>query len=185
MAYIAEAETESLTGESGAEAGILASLGLNGYQFAAQLLNFVLVIAIVWWLILRPLVRTLEARRKMIDESLEKAKQVVTALSMSEVKFQERIDEAKVEANKLIERAHDSATTAAVSMKQKAHKEIEMLVNQAKKNINIDRERMQTELRDETVALVIATMEKMLEKKYSDTDDKKMVAEVLKELSSR
>ena len=98
------------------EETLAASLGLNGQLFAFQLLNFAIVSAIIWFLILKPLTKTLEERKKVIDESLDKAKQVETNLQMSEVKFQEKLDEAKVKANKVIEKSHSEAEILSETM---------------------------------------------------------------------
>lgn len=162
--------------------GVLGSLGLNGQLFAFQLINFAIVAAIVWFLILKPLTKKMEERRVMINESLDKAKEVETALAMSEIKFQERIDEAKAEANKVVERAHADAVAVADSMKVKAKREIQLLIDQAKRNIQIERDDAMQKVREEAGTLILASIRKILGETFDEKKDKKMIDEFLKKL---
>ena len=81
---IVETQAEVTHGTTVADEGLAASLGLNGQLFAWQLLNFAVVAAIVWFLILKPLTSKLEERKKLIDDSLDKAKEIETNFETSE-----------------------------------------------------------------------------------------------------
>lgn len=179
----AHVEVDSHSATAGGES-LPASLGLNGQLFAFQLLNFAVVAAIVWFLILKPLTTKLEERKKLIDDSLDNAKKVETNLQMSEQKYQDKLDEAKVEANKLIEKAHAEADGLAGDMKEKAKAEIENLIAHAKKNIQAEKEEVMEGIKKETVNLVVAAVEKIMSEKLTDDKDKKLIEETLKGLKS-
>lgn len=161
---------------------VAASLGLNGQLFAFQLLNFAIVAAIVWFLILKPLTKKLEERKNLIDESLDKTKQVDANLQMAEQKFQERIDEAKAEASKIIEKAFGEGEKLTIEMKKRAQKEIEIVVDQARRNIKIEKEEMVADLKQETVNLIVAALEKILSEKVDSKKDKELIEETIKGL---
>ncbi len=160
--------------------GVLGSLGINGSLFVFQLINFALVATIVWFLILKPLTKKMEERKNIIDESLDRAKEIETNLKMSEVKFQEKLEEAKKEANIIVAGAQEDATRLQEKMKQQTKDEVEALIIQAKKNIEVEKGEMQTSLRRETVEIVVAAMEKILGEKMNDKNDKKFVEDILK-----
>ncbi len=162
------------------DVGVLDNLGINGQLFVFQLINFAIVGAIVWFLILKPLTKKMEERRTLIDESLDKAKEVETNLAMSERKFQERVDEAKVESNRMIAKATEEAMAVSGDMKKKAKEEIELLVKQAKKNIEIDREDMRTEIRKETASMIVAALKKILQQDLDPKMDAKYIETILK-----
>ncbi|MBP9732023.1 MAG: F0F1 ATP synthase subunit B [Candidatus Magasanikbacteria bacterium] len=166
--------------ETTADAGVLASLGINGPLFLFQLLNFAIVAVILWFLILKPLTKKMEERKNIIDESLDRAKEVETNLKMSEVKFQEKLEQAKKESNEIVASAQEEATRVQESMKQKTKDDVEALVVAAKKNIEIEKTEMQANLRKETVEIVVAAMEKILNEKMDDKKDKKFVEDILK-----
>src|SRR3989344_1738676 len=138
LTNIAHASEE--TASSAAEGGVLADLGINGTLFVFQLINFALVSVILWFLILKPLTKKMSERQKMIDDSIDNAKKIETNLGMSERKYQERIDQAKVDANKVIEKSQQEALALGETMKDKAKNDIEQLVEQARRNIKVERD---------------------------------------------
>lgn len=173
-----------LTLESAAESsqkeGLLASLGLNPQLFIFQLINFVIVIVVVWFLILKPLTKKLDERRQIIDESLDKAKEVESNLMMSEQKFQETLTQAKIEANAIIQKAHDEVEKMSKNMKDKTKKELADVIEKVKKSIAADKEEMKAEIKKETVDLVILTAEKILGEKLDDKKDEEFIRDILK-----
>jgi len=181
--YTAESTAETQAQATAGDEGLAASLGLNGQLFAFQLLNFVVVAAIVWFLILKPLTSKLEERKKLIDESLDKAKEVETNLEMSEQKYQEKLDEAKREANKVIEQAHSEGEKLGTEMKEKAKAEVEKIVQQTKKNIAAEKESMLESVRSEAADLVVAALEKVLGEKIDGEKDKRLVEDSLKKIN--
>ncbi len=175
-------ETHAITGHEEETGGVAASLGLNAQLFVFQLLNFAIVAAILWFLILKPLTKKLEERKKIINDSLDKAQEVETNLMMSQQKFQEKIDEAKVEANKIIEKAYEDSEKLGAEMKIKAKKEIELLVDQAKRNIQIEKEETIQGLKNETVNLIMAVVEKVINEKMTDKKDQELIEDSLKNI---
>ena len=166
-----------------ANESVAASLGLNGQLFVFQLINFAIVAAIVWFLILKPLTSKLEERKKIINDSLEKAKEVEANLVMSNQKFEERISEAKTEGNKIIAKATTDAEELAVSMKAKAKEEIENLVAQARGKIKDEKEEVMQGIKTETAGLIVAVVEKVLNEKLTDKKDQELIEESLKNLN--
>ena len=169
-------------GVATADEGLAASLGLNVQLFAFQLLNFAIVAAIVWFMILKPLTSKLEERKNLIDESLDKAKEVETNLARSEKTYEEKLDEAKVEANKVIEKAHAESKTLGENMKMEAKNEVEKLVEHTKKSIAAEKASMPQSVRAEASDLIVAALEKILNEKVDDKSDKKIIEDALAKL---
>ena len=164
------------------EGGVLGSLGINSTLFVFQLVNFALVMAILWFLILKPLTKKMAERQKMINDSIDNVKKIETNLGMSERKYQEKIDQAKVDANKLVEKAQQEAVLAAETMKEKTKKDIEQLVEQARKNIKTERDESINELKQSAAELIIAAAEKILSAKIDVDKDDKIIEEAVKNL---
>lgn len=175
-----ELETQAHTTEVGTDSGVLESLGINGTLFLFQLFNFAIVAGIVWFLILKPLTKKMEERKNLIDESLDRAKEIETNFKMSEVHFKESLETAKKESNAIIASAHTEAEILGEKIKEKTRGEVEVLVAAAKKNIEQEKHEMQATLRKETVEIVVAAMEKILAEKMDDKKDKKFVEDILK-----
>lgn len=170
------------TVEAAAEEGVLASLGINGTLFVFQLINFAIVVVVLWYLILKPLTKKMSERQKMIDDSIDNAKKIESNLGMSERKYQEKIDQAKVDANKFIAKAQEESLLVAEAMKEKTKKEIEQLVEQARKNIKTERDESINELKQQAADLIISAAEKILSAKIDVEKDNKIVEEAVKSM---
>lgn len=189
---MADTTHTSATGHAGdthavteaADQSVIASLGINTQLFVFQLINFAIVGAIVWFLILKPLTKKLEERSKMVAKSVDDAKRIETNLQMSEQQYQNKIDEAKVEANKLLAQAQEEAAGLGAKMKEKAEADVEQLIKQAKSKIAEEKEKMTAELREETGTLVIAAVEKIIGEKVDAKKDAKLIEDSLKGLKS-
>lgn len=159
---------------------ILDILGKIGFDWRMALFNFINFM-IIFWIIKRYVfdstLRFIDERKKNAQETEENFQQSKTELAMAEHKAQGIIDDAKVEANKVVEASADEARAIADKMKDKAKSEIELLVAQAKKNIEIDRRDMQDKLKDETVDLVIKTAKAVLGNKIDSAVDEKIIKE--------
>lgn len=180
IARAAEEATEAAAEHAATgDQGILASLGINGPMFLAQLMNFAIVVAILWFLILKPLTKKLAERQKMIDDSIANSKKIEDTLARGEKDYQDRIDRAKVEANKILEKANAEAGKMGDEMKVKAKKEIESLVETAKRNLKNEQQEMVAGLKKETASFVALAVEKILGEKMDKEKDKKLINETL------
>jgi len=187
IAYAMEEAVEQ-TAEHGAEVaqdvGLLASLGIDWKLFVFQLINFAIVFLILWFLILKPLTKKLEERKDIIDESLEKANKIDDALRKTEIKYQEKIDQAKTEANIIAEQAHINTEKMVDTMKVKAKKDVEDLVTQARLQIQSEREDMMIGVKKEVVELVMQVTEKIIKEKMDEKKDKKIIEDSLGNLKA-
>lgn len=180
-----ETASENFEIEAAESGGLLASLGIQPQLFVFQLINLAIVCLIAWHAILKPLVKKLDERRKLINDSIDKAKEIETNLAMSEQKYQGRIDEAKVAANKVLEAASVEAEQMGEKMKVKAKQDIEFLIVQAKRNIQTERDEAMGAVKSEAVGLIFSVLEKVLPEKMTSENDRKVIEEVLKGLKSQ
>ncbi len=184
-AFASEAATQEATQtteEGGTSGGVLADLGINGTLFVAQFINFALVAMILWFLILKPLTKKMSERQKMIDESIDNAKKIQENLNKSEKEYQTRIDQSKVDANKIMEKTTLAAAAATEEAKVLARKEIEQLVLQARKSIIEEKDIMSAELKAETANFIILALEKVIGEKFDAAKDKAFIEDILKKL---
>jgi F-type H+-transporting ATPase subunit b len=87
---------------------------------------------------------------------------------------------AKVEANKIMEKANCEASQTADVLKAKAKKEIEGVVEQARRNIQIEKEEVMLGLKKETADLMASALEKILNEKIDLKKDKELIENALK-----
>ncbi|MEK7125357.1 MAG: hypothetical protein AAB880_00375 [Patescibacteria group bacterium] len=162
---------------------ILDSFGLNWHLFLFQLANFAIVAVILWFLILKPLSGKLTERQKLIDDSLDNAKKIQDGLAKSEADYKTRMQEARLEAEKLLEAATGEAGKLSEELKAKAKRDIETLVKQAKHNIQAEKGEMMAAFKTEAAHLVGLALEKLINEKMTAEKDKKLIADVVAKLN--
>jgi len=164
---------------------ILDTLGKVGFDWRMGLFNFINFLII--FLILKkyafgPIMKTINERQKKMKEGIDNYERSKSELQMAEQKAQEIIDNAKIEGNKQVEKAYEEAKGVGEEMKKKAKAEIELLITQAKKNIEIDKKEMTEALRKETVELVVMAIEKVLGENLDKGADEKYIKQILSNL---
>ncbi len=180
--YASEVESHE-TQATSQEAGLLGSLGIKGSLFVSQLITFLLVLAIVWFLILKPVTKKMTERQRIIDDSLDQAQKIQEKMTKSEREYQERIDQAKVESNKILEKATSEATDIGNTIKEKAKRDIELLIDQAKRNLQIEKEDMLAAVKKESANLIVSALEKILGEAMTAEADKKNIAAMVSKMT--
>ncbi len=165
-----------------ADAGVLASLGLNGQMFVWQLINFALVGLVVWKMILKPLTQKMDERKKIIDESLDRAETIASQVVKSKEEYDVAISKAKADANVVLAEAKTEAESYKNKMKETTKAEIDSLVLAGKKQLAAERETMMKEVRAEIAGLVTGATEKILRTKMDDKTDQKLISDTVKSM---
>ena len=180
---VAAAETSQETSEhievADGEEGVLASLGLDAQLFAIQLLNFAVVIAILWFLIFKPLTKMMEERRKLVEQGLDDAKESKDQLALSDKKAEVILQKANRQANKIVEDAKNQADDNTKDSVDYARAEVAKVVAQGKKVIEEERGKMMDEVKEDLVDIVVQTSEKVLGKTADAKLDQAWVKEQL------
>ncbi|NCO04619.1 MAG: F0F1 ATP synthase subunit B [Candidatus Magasanikbacteria bacterium] len=161
---------------------ILDTLGKVGFEWKMglfNLINFLIIFFILKKFLFKPITKTINERQKKANQAIDDFSQAKAELQMATQKSQEIIDNAKVEANKILEQSHDDAKVLADELKIKAKADIELLIEQAKKNIAIDKKEMKEELKKETAILVITALEKILTEKFDKETDEKYIEKMI------
>jgi F-type H+-transporting ATPase subunit b len=164
---------------------ILEILGRLGFDWKLALMNLVnvgILFVLLKRYLFRPVIAMIDERRRVIKDGVDNALQAKTELLMAERRAQELIDDAKVEANKIVEVSHNEAKRVGEQIKTKAKEEIELLIAQAKRNIEIDKKEMKDTLRKETVQIVVLAVEKILSEKLDGKRDTALIQDILSTL---
>lgn len=179
---IAYASSEAAAESAASQTGLLASLGIEPKLFIFQLVNFIIVALILWFLILKPLTKKLAERQAIIEESLANAKKAADNLAQSDADYKKHMHAARLEAEKFLDKATGEAGKLSDELKLKAREEIEALVKQAKHNIQLEKEEMMLGFKEEAAGLVALALEKLINEKMTAEKDKKLISEIVNKL---
>lgn len=158
----------------------LATLGIDWKLLIAQIINFIILLAILYKFLYGPIVSMLESRAKRIQKSLKQADEIEKNWEQAKTKEEELLNKARAESKAIIEETRVIAEKEGKLLKEKTKQEIEQLVLQAKEQIKGEKQKMSQELNKEVAGLVIEATQKVLGKHASSKElDKKLIDEVL------
>ncbi|MBI2476800.1 ATP synthase F0 subunit B, partial [Candidatus Uhrbacteria bacterium] len=85
------------------EGNVLGSLGLSPTLFVAQLMNFLIVLLVLWKFAYRPLMKLMQERTARIEEGVQKAEDADRRVTELTKEREDVLREARREAKDLIE----------------------------------------------------------------------------------
>jgi len=176
---IVHAATEAV-GETGAATGPIGTLGINLKLFIAQLINFAVILLVLWRWAYRPLLRIMHERQKTIAEGLDNAKKIETRLEETEQEYRTKINAAKKEAIAIIEQGKTDAAARAATMKKKAEEDMQALLASARAHINAEKDASLRAVREHAAALITETVRRVVSEKMSTKENEEFIRSVLK-----
>ena len=126
-----------------------------------------------------------EAREKALEEAIEGAKRDREAAAKLLAEHKAAIDGARNEAQKLIADARAVAEKMRADLLEKTRGEQTELLDRARRDIGIERDKAIAELRREAVDLAIAGAGKVIEENLDNDKNRKLVESFLSSLSSK
>jgi F-type H+-transporting ATPase subunit b len=145
----------------------------------AQLVNFFLVLGVLWRFALKPLQKVMNDRSNEIELSLRQAKEIEQKLKETDQSKIETILQAKKESQIIIEQASKEATSLREKKINELKQEMEKIVLQTKASLASEKEQMLRETKAEVTDLVIAVSSKILEKNIDLQQNKKFIEQVV------
>jgi F-type H+-transporting ATPase subunit b len=172
--------TEATSGGIGAGAE---ALGLDGRLLAAQIINFIILVLILRKFLYGPIVTLLEQRRKTIEESQQKAKEMEKRYAAFEVEYKQRLDETKKEAKAILDQARTTAQALRAESVAQTQTQTEKMIEKAKHDITNEKEKVMTDIQKEMGALVVAAVKKVIGESVNPELNNTMIEKAIREVS--
>ena len=163
---------------------LLDNLGVDGPKLIAQLINFGIVLFVLWRFAYKPVLEMLETRRQKIAKSMDEAEQIKAELAETQAERDKVMAEANARAEKLIADAKEAAKQVGKAEGERAVKQAEEIIRKAREATEADRERMMAELKAEIGRLVVETTAKVSGKVLTAEDQQRLIDETNKELAA-
>jgi F-type H+-transporting ATPase subunit b len=170
-------ETSHATEASG---GVLGTLGIDLKLFIAQLVNFGIVLFVIWKWVVGPLGKTLTERQEKIEQGLKHAEEIQVERGKFDEKKLNEMKKIRHEADDVLRTATDTANKMKQEIISDAHKQSEKMLKQTEASIAQEKEQMLKEVKSEVATLVVAASEKILQSKLDKPKDQELIKESLK-----
>jgi F-type H+-transporting ATPase subunit b len=162
---------------------LLQTLGIQWTKLIPQLLNFGIVLFVLWKFAYKPVLHVLDVRQKKIAESIENADKIKAELARTEAERQKILADAGDLANKIIADARDAATRVTEQEAQRAIATAEQIIAKAREAAAQERAATFAELKREVGRLVVQTTTTVTGKVLTAEDQKRLAEETQKQLA--
>lgn len=156
-------------------------LGINLPSLLAQIVNFAILLGILYLVAYKPVMRMLDERSRRIKESMEQTEKIKQQVEKAEEEFKKQIEQAGRKGQEIIDRAVLTGEEVGQKAKAEAKKEAEALLARARAEIRRERDEVIDELRQEFADLTILAAGKVIEQSLDKEVHRQLIDRVLEE----
>lgn len=161
--------------------GKVGELGINWHGLVGQVINFALLLAILYVIGYRPIRRMLDERSQRIKESMDQAEFIKQETERTEQKVQKQIEEARKEGQNVVAQAAQIGERLKEEARQEARQAAESIIARARGEIQTEREEAIAQLRKEFVEVAIVAVEKVINRALDKEAHRQLIEEALEE----
>lgn len=181
---LVQAAAEAAPHAEAVKESVLGALGVNWKLFIAQLLNFSVVLFVMWKWVYTPLLKAIDVRTAKIDKGLKDAEAASAARVGAEKSSEEAVLAARKEAQRILEEAQKAAEAQRASMRAQTQEELKTLVQQGKDALAAEKEKMVQGARSEIAELAVEAARKAIGERMTDAQKKAMLESAAKHLEA-
>ena len=159
----------------------MTDLGFNFPSLIVFVVNFLILLGIMYLLAYKPILRVMDRRADKIRESLEAADRATADAAKSQDTLQSQINEARLEAQKLIDQARSIAERYREDEQTKARQESESLVTRAREDIQKERDAAIQEVSNHFADLAVSAAERIIHRSVDRDAHKDLIEQVLQD----
>jgi len=150
--------------------------------FIWTILTFLILFFVLSKFAWKPLLTLLESRENTIKSSLEDAEKAKQELERLNAESEAIISEARSEAQSIRVEAKSAAEKIKADIMAQAGEDAKKLRDETEKQIQVEKDKAISEIREEVVGLTIAVAEKVIRKNLSKVDNQELIEDSLKNL---
>jgi len=158
---------------------LLSKLGIDWKLLIAQIVNFLVLLFVLWKFAYGPILAMLEKRQKKIEKGLKDADEAHKKLTESEERQKEVLKKARTEAKDIVEKAHVQAEKSKAEIAVEAKSQAEKIIINAKAEIEQEKQKTIAEIKSEIGGLVVAAAEKIVGEKMDEKKNRELIEESL------
>lgn len=158
------------------------ALGLDIRILIAQLINFAILVFVLYRFAYRPIFDVLDKRKKKIEEGMQNAQNAEKKLKEAHGMSREIVREAKREAKNIVEKALEKGQARREELLRETKHEMDGMLAHAKKEIEGQKSRVIEDLQGDIARLIVHSLERILGEYVTQQKQDELVKKALEEL---
>jgi F-type H+-transporting ATPase subunit b len=161
-----------------ASSGLLETFGVQWQLLLIQSLNFLCVMAVLYFFAFKPVLKTMEERKSKIESGLRYAEEMRLQLENSDATIRDRLAKTKEEAQQIMEEARQQSKIYSDRQRAEIGQLTQGMVDAARRNIEEEKAKMFHDLNGDVKTLVTDIAAKVLAKELSLAEQKRYLDEI-------
>ena len=153
---------------------LLHSLGIDWRLFLAQLVNFTILLAILYRFLYKPILKLLRERTEQIDQGLKNAAEAEKKLATTAFDYDQKMLEARKQAQAVLDETKTQSAALKTDLLKKAQEEAEKFIADGRQSLEQEKHAMLKEARMELAGLVMSATKIVLGKVVTLELDRKI-----------
>ena len=141
---------------------IIHTFGIDWKVLVVQMVNFSILLGVLWYFLYKPLTHLIEQRRAQIIKGVADAERAEAALRDADAKKAELLTRASLEAERLITTAREHAKAKEAGILDEAQKRTERMLHEATLKGEEIREEAVRKSQEDMARLIVLGVEKTL-----------------------
>lgn len=160
---------------------LLDKLGVDLPVILTQVATFFILFGLLYLFAYKPLMRMLDERSQRIKESMEQTEYIKEQAVHAEEEVKRRIEDASKEGQEVVARSVRTGEEIRQRAQQEARQEAETLIDRARSEIQRERDDAIDELRAEFADLTILAAEKVIDRSLDTEAHRELIEKTLEE----
>ncbi len=157
-------------------------LGIDWKLFIAQIVNFTIILFVLYRYAYKPVLGMLDKRAKMVARSVDEAKRAEASVNEAEKMREELVLKARTESKKIITEAKEIIAKEKENSALSAKEESRRIIKSGLKTVEQERENAKVQLGKEMTNLLVLGLEKVAARSLTSDDQKRIVEESVNSL---
>jgi len=163
---------------------LLAKLGIDWKLLVAQIINFFILLVVLYKFVYKPVLGLLEHRSQVIEKGVRDAKESEEKLRKIEQMNEEKMAATAKEVGKIFDKAKVDAEAVKKELIANASAQAEDLLRRAKLQITEEKEKMIQDVKSEVGRFILSATGKLLEREFSGADQKRLADAITHEMKT-
>ncbi len=181
LIHIAKAAEEVAT--SNPNPSVVGMFGLDWKSFIAQLVNFSIVLFVLWRYVFKPVTNGLTARTEKIEQSLADVEKINEDKETFDLWKKNEMNNVRQEAAAIIAQTKSESEELRNILSEKTKAEQNRIISQAQATIEIEKNKAIQEIKGEIATMVVHATQVILNEKLDPQKDKELIKQALRKVN--
>ena len=155
-----------------------------GYNIIIQLINVIILIAALTFILYKPVLKFLAARKQRINDEIDSARNIREEAAQLREKYEKMLEGIEAQRDEVLLQANKIAVEKSDQLLFEARREAETIHNMAKLEIEAERENVENEIKRQIIEIAHLMAGRFIELSIDQETQDKLIEQALSEWDS-